>query len=76
MTAPDRHGLLADLVKALKELPLEVVTAAITTRSDHICYDVFQVEVEDPSECPPDRITGAVEAALRLGGEKKRRQDG
>lgn len=42
VTCPDRHGLLADVVRALKELPLEITTAAITTRRDHVVYDVFQ----------------------------------
>lgn len=43
VTCPDRHGLLADVVRALRELPLEITTAAITTRRDHVVYDVFQV---------------------------------
>jgi len=99
VTCPDRHGLLADIVRALKvrfcavwvsmllafwscawlhsepqaglalpfkpcllvrrlaapsfppnpqslqELPLEITTAAITTRRDHICVDTFQASV-------------------------------
>ena len=43
VTCPDRHGLLADVVRALRELPLEITTAAITTRRDNVVYDVFQV---------------------------------
>lgn len=43
VTCPDRHGLLSDVVRALRELPLEITTAAITTRRDHVVYDVFQV---------------------------------
>ncbi|KAL4434346.1 hypothetical protein ABPG75_000787 [Micractinium tetrahymenae] len=74
VTCPDRHGLLADLVRALKELPLEITTAAITTRRDNrVVYDVFQVELQDP-HLPDEAIASAVEAALRLPGEKKRRQ--
>lgn len=42
MTCPDRHGLLADVVRALRELPLEITTAAITTRRDSYVHDVFQ----------------------------------
>lgn len=42
VTCPDRHGLLADVVRALRELPLEITAAAITTRRDHIVHDVFQ----------------------------------
>lgn len=74
ITCPDRHGLLADVMRALRELPLEVTTAAITTRRDHIVYDVFQVEVEDPS-LRPEQLSSALEAALWLPGDKKRKQD-
>lgn len=43
VTCPDRHGLLADVVRALRELPLEITTAAVTTRRDGVVHDVFQV---------------------------------
>ena len=46
VTCPDRHGLLADVVRALRELPLEITTAAITTRRDAWVHDVFQARVE------------------------------
>ncbi|PRW58868.1 Transcription factor ABORTED MICROSPORES [Chlorella sorokiniana] len=75
VTCPDRHGLLADIVRALKELPLEITTAAITTRRDHTCVDTFQVEVEDPLLQPAD-IKALVADALRLTGDKKRKADG
>ena len=43
--AHDRHGLLADIVRALKALPLEITTAAVTTTRDGGVYDVFQVRL-------------------------------
>ena len=39
----DRHGLLSDIVRTLKAIPLEITTAAITTTSAGNVYDVFQV---------------------------------
>lgn len=31
VSCKDRHGLLSDIVKALKSAPVEIVTAAVTT---------------------------------------------
>ena len=42
----DRHGLLSDIVRTLKAIPLEITTAAITTTTSNgvaKVYDVFQV---------------------------------
>ncbi|GAB4813682.1 hypothetical protein N2152v2_000728 [Parachlorella kessleri] len=47
ISCKDRHGLLADLVRALKAVPVEIVTAAITTTPEGGVYDVFQV-IPDP----------------------------
>ena len=46
ISCKDRHGLLADLVRALKAVPVEIVTAAITTTREGGVYDVFQVTPE------------------------------
>jgi hypothetical protein len=39
----DRLGLLADIVRTLRSIPLEITTAAITTTAAGNVYDVFQV---------------------------------
>lgn len=43
----DRRGLLGDIILALKAMPLEITTAAITTTQDGNVYDVFQVKLDD-----------------------------
>lgn len=45
----DRHGLLSDLVTALKSLPLVICTAAITTTKDGTVRDVFEIKPDDSS---------------------------
>ncbi len=39
----DRRGLLSDVIMALKTMPLEIITAAITTTKEGNVFDVFQV---------------------------------
>lgn len=43
MNCRDRRGLLSDVITALKSIPLEITTAAVTTTADGYVYDVFQV---------------------------------
>ena len=43
----DRKGLLSDIITALRHLPLEIRTAAVTTTPDGRVVDVFEVTVED-----------------------------
>eukprot|EP00887_Chlorella_sp_A99_P001050 scaffold14.g1050.t1 len=64
--AHDRHGLLADILRALKGMPLEITTAAVTTTREGGVYDVFQLVREEGVGPPPDRgaIARAVEEAV------------
>lgn len=39
----DRHGLLSDIVRTLRSIPLEIKTAAVTTTSTGNVYDIFEV---------------------------------
>ena len=39
----DRRGLLADILNALRAMPVEVVRAAITTSSEGFVNDVFEL---------------------------------
>lgn len=78
----DRHGLLSDIVRTLKAIPLEITTAAITTTATGNVYDVFQVV---PAPGTPtttaEQIKDSVVAAMHNGhapnddttSEKKRR---
>lgn len=43
----DRRGLLGDIIMALKAMPLEITTAAITTTHEGNVYDVFQVKLDE-----------------------------
>lgn len=45
----DRRGLLSDIINALKLLPLEIRTAAVTTTQSGIVHDVFEVRADDES---------------------------
>jgi Helix-loop-helix DNA-binding domain len=79
----DRHGLLADIVRTLKAIPLEITTAAITTTAAGSVYDVFQVApAPGTPQATAERIRESVIAAMSsstppigLGtvSEKKRR---
>jgi hypothetical protein len=74
----DRHGLLADIVRALKATPCEITSAAITTTARGNVYDVFQVT---PAPGTPtalvDEIRSSVADAMtgRKAAEKKRRAE-
>ena len=79
----DRHGLLSDIVRTLKAIPLEIKTAAITTTAAGNVYDVFQV-VPAPgtpratAEHIRDSVVAAMSSSTEPNGretmsEKKRR---
>ncbi|GFH21652.1 uncharacterized protein HaLaN_19004, partial [Haematococcus lacustris] len=59
----DRKGLLSDIINALKKLPLEVRTAAVTTQPDGLVRDVFEIWLEDSSVQPED-VQNMVHEAL------------
>ncbi|KAL4517243.1 hypothetical protein Ndes2437B_g06847 [Nannochloris sp. 'desiccata'] len=79
----DRHGLLADIVRTLKAIHLEITTAAITTTAAGNVYDVFQVTLTPgTAKTTAENIRDSVIAVLASnigpdGGdtvsEKKRR---
>ncbi|KAK2080073.1 hypothetical protein QBZ16_002469 [Prototheca wickerhamii] len=73
----DRAGLLADMVRALKQLPLEISSAAVTTTRHGMVSDVFQVRQLKGETAAPEDIRLAVEEVVfqQAGalGEKKRR---
>ncbi|KAK9833409.1 hypothetical protein WJX81_002575 [Elliptochloris bilobata] len=73
----DRRGLLSDLIIALKQMPLEITTAAITTRQDGNVYNVFQVKADDEHVSAAD-VQDHVQSILGGGagahlGDKRRR---
>jgi hypothetical protein len=45
VTCVDRRGLLADILNALRAMPLEVVRAAITTSADGHAIDCFELRL-------------------------------
>jgi UTP:GlnB (protein PII) uridylyltransferase len=47
----DRKGLLLDIIRALRLLPLEVRTAAVTTQADGCVRDVFEVRRAGKRDC-------------------------
>ncbi|KXZ43041.1 hypothetical protein GPECTOR_106g135 [Gonium pectorale] len=49
----DRKGLLSDIINALRQLPLEIRTAAVTTTNGTV-RDVFEVKLDDPGLSPED----------------------
>ncbi|GLI71514.1 hypothetical protein VaNZ11_016738 [Volvox africanus] len=49
----DRKGLLSDIINALRQLPLEIRTAAVTTTNGTV-RDVFEVKLDDASLTPED----------------------
>ncbi|GLC42181.1 hypothetical protein PLESTB_000639500 [Pleodorina starrii] len=49
----DRKGLLSDIINALRQLPLEIRTAAVTTANGTV-RDVFEVQLDEPSLTPED----------------------
>ena len=51
MNCRDRRGLLSDVITALKSIPLEITTAAVTTTADGYVYDVFQVNFQHLLAC-------------------------
>ncbi|KAJ9530925.1 hypothetical protein QJQ45_028778 [Haematococcus lacustris] len=59
----DRKGLLSDIINALKNLPLEVRTAAVTTQPDGQVRDVFEIKLEDTNVQPED-VQNTVHEAL------------
>lgn len=59
----DRKGLLFDIIRALKLLPLEIRTAAVTTTGDGTVRDVFEVKLDDAS-LSPEEVQNLVHDAL------------
>lgn len=69
----DRRGLLLDVVLALKALPLQIMTAAITTTKDGNVYDVFQVQPDPGASLTQQSLQYKVHLALQhQGGAPKR----
>lgn len=73
----DRHGLLADIVRTLKAVPVEISSAAITTRGNYV-HDVFQItpppgQVAAPVEEVRDAVLAVMAGAATA--EKKRRME-
>ena len=63
----DRRGLLADILNALRAMPLEVVRAAITTSADGHANDCFELRLApgaDGAALRRDDIKRAVELQL------------
>lgn len=60
----DRRGLLSDIINALKTLPLEIRTAAVTTTQSGIVHDVFEVRADDEG-LDAVEIEGAIHRALQ-----------
>ena len=58
----DRRGLLADILNALRAMPLEVVRAAITTSADGTVNDCFELRLA--GAIGRDDIKRAVELQL------------
>lgn len=74
----DRAGLLADIVRALKTMPLEITSAAVTTTRHGMVCDVFQVRLERGEAVSLSALRDAVMAVIFDSvavGEKKRRAD-
>ncbi len=69
----DRRGLLADILNALRAMPLEVVRAAITTSPDGNVNDVFELRGA-PDAVRPAEIKAAVERQLLAAAAGKRRR--
>ncbi|KAK9833672.1 hypothetical protein WJX74_002354 [Apatococcus lobatus] len=70
----DRRGLLADIIAALKSMPLEITTAAVTTNAGYV-HNVFQVHAESGGRLLPQDIQQRVNAALHgVGLADKRRR--
>lgn len=69
----DRHGLLSDIVRTLKAIPLEITSAAITTTTNPgsdvaYVYDVFQVVWEPGTPtATAERIQSSIEAVMLAG---------
>ncbi|MEW5299274.1 MAG: hypothetical protein WDW36_002306 [Sanguina aurantia] len=77
----DRRGLLSDIINALRLLPLEIRTAAITTTGDGTVRDVFEIMPDDDA-LQPAEIQNMVHDALYqhhllgdLVGKKHRMQE-
>ena len=67
VTCVDRRGLLADILNALRAMPLEVVRAAITTSADGHASDCFELRLApgaDGAALRRDDIKRAVETQL------------
>ena len=81
VTCVDRRGLLADILNALRAMPLEVVRAAITTSADGHANDCFELRLAPgadgrTAELRRDDIKRAVELQLLVAasGDGKRRK--
>lgn len=60
----DRRGLLCDISNSLKQLPLEVTTAAITTTPDGRVHDVFEIRPMKGVNVSMAEVHACVEMAL------------
>lgn len=69
----DRRGLLADILHALRGLPLEITRAAITTTPDGTVTDIFEMRQlnESGREMTSDEIKHAVEMQLAEAEETR-----
>mmetsp|Transcript_15304 Transcript_15304/g.33131 ORF Transcript_15304/g.33131 Transcript_15304/m.33131 type:complete len:426 (-) Transcript_15304:2512-3789(-) len=59
----DRRGLLSDIINALKLLPVEIRTAAVTTNGNGMVRDVFEICTDDDN-LKPETIQNMVHDAL------------
>lgn len=73
VTCPDRRGLLADVLHALRTLPLEITRAAITTGPDGFATDIFELKQTyhgTDKEMSAEEIQAAVESRLKEAEEQ------
>jgi hypothetical protein len=73
----DRRGLLSDILNALRQMPLEVVRAAITTSKEGYVNDVFELRCAADAggaALANDDIKLAVERQLLAVADGKRRK--
>eukprot|EP01025_Chloroclados_australasicus_P031955 TRINITY_DN3235_c0_g1_i4.p1 TRINITY_DN3235_c0_g1~~TRINITY_DN3235_c0_g1_i4.p1 ORF type:complete len:464 (-),score=40.59 TRINITY_DN3235_c0_g1_i4:469-1737(-) len=73
----DRRGLLCDIIDALRSLPLEIKTAAVTTDNSSIVNDVFEIRHVQGSDVSREQIQKCVFDSVFnskfIVGEKRRR---
>lgn len=73
VTCMDRRGLLADVLHALRTLPLEITRAAITTGPDGFATDIFELKQTHhgtDKEMSAEEIQAAVGVRLKEAEEQ------